>query len=382
SELSRALVEVGELQGLGRVRDCLEHVVGGQALVLTAGDGGLTAAGMAEGDLDEHERAVADWVFQHGQRAGMGTDTLPSVGALFVPLATPGGVCGVLGVRPREKVALFSPDQLRLIEAAAGQLALAVERIRAAEAARHALLRYEREQLRSTLLSAVSHDFRTPLAAIAGAGSTLAESGHALTHETRRELAESIVAETERLNRLIGNLLDMTRLEAGSLQLDRQWHPPGEIVGAVLHRLGGLLEGRQVTVDLPADLPLVYLDELLFHQVLVNLLENAARYTPREAEINLSAGTRGSAFWLEVSDTGPGLPPGDEERVFEKFYRGANVRTHTGTGLGLAICRGIVELHGGVIRAANRPGGGAAFRIELPQPPQPSVPLPLETAAV
>src|SRR5262249_38864931 len=150
-----------------------------------------------------------------------GTDTLPSVAILFVPLTMMGGPCGVLGVRPRSPSAHLSPDELRLIEAVAGQLALAVQRIRSAESARQAQLRYEREQLRSALLSAVSHDFRTPLAAIAGASSTLADSGHALSHESRKELANSIVAETDRLNRLVSNLLDMTRLEAGSMELDR-----------------------------------------------------------------------------------------------------------------------------------------------------------------
>lgn len=394
--LSRGLVEIDELGQFTRVRDSLEHVLDGQAFVFVAGSTGLRPVEVSTGELSEHERAVATWVFERAQAAGLGTDTLPSVGVLFVPLASAEKVCGVLGVRPHDKLTHFPPEQLRLIEAAAGQLALAVQRIRAAEVARQAQLRYEQEEVRNALLSAVSHDFRTPLAAIAGAGSTLAESGHALPHETRQELAESIVAETDRLNRLVSNLLDMTRLEAGSLQLDRQWHPPSDLVGAVVRRLSRLLEGRRLTIDLPADLPLVYLDELLFHQVLVNLLENAVRYTPPTAEIKLSAGVHSSPhapseapisrsemtamYWFEVTDTGPGLRPGDEQRLFEKFYRGPNERTHGGTGLGLAICRGIVELHGGTIRAANRPGGGAVFRIELPQPPQPVIQMPAEAA--
>jgi len=379
-EFLRGLVEIDELAQLTGVRASLEHVVGGAAWVLVPSEAGLQLVAISQGELGEHERAVADWVYQHGEPAGLGTDTLPSVSALFVPLASADKVCGVLGVRPLEKLSRIPPEQLRLIEAAAGQLALAVQRIRAAEVARQTQLRFEREQLRSSLLSAVSHDFRTPLAAIAGAGSTLVEAGHVLSHETRQELAESIVAETDRLNRLVANLLDMTRLDAGSLQLDRQWHPPGELVGAVIRRLSRLLEGRRLSIDVPADLPLVYLDELLFHQVLVNLLENAVRYTPPKAEIAVTAGLKNAALWFEVADNGPGIKPGDEERLFEKFYR-SQQRSGSGAGLGLAICRGIVELHGGTIRAANR-AGGAVFRIEMPQPPQPAINIPAEPAAV
>ena len=386
-QLARALVEIDDLSHLTLVRDQLEHVLNGEAFVFIAREPGgqaessLTLVEVSPGTLGVHERAVADWVHKHGEAAGFGTDTLPSVSTLFVPLAVGGHSTGVLGARPRQPAARFSPDQLRLIDAAAGQLALAVQRIQSTEAARQAQLRYEREQLRSALLSAVSHDLRTPLAAIAGSASTLRQSGRAMPDDVRVNLLDSIVAETDRLNRLIANLLEMTRLEAGSVSLQRDWHPLDDLIAPVTQRLARVLEKHQLSVELPPGPQLVYLDELLFHQVLTNLLENAARYSPPGSQIKLSAGHRAGSVWLELVDTGPGFPSQDEERIFEKFYRGAQEHARSGTGLGLAICRGIVELHGGTIRASNRPSGGAIFRIELPQPPQPAVTLPAEVAA-
>ncbi len=386
-QLARSLVQLDDLSHLDRVASELDSLLEAEIVILSATNNEkeevnrLDQTLVATSEISANERAVAEWVVKNKTAAGLGTDTLPSVDVHFVPLLTSGGIIGVLGVRPRWASRHLMPEQLRLIETVASQLALAIERLRSEETARQSQLRYEREQLRNALLSAVSHDLRTPLAAIAGAGSTLSESGHAMSHETRKELAESIVAETDRLNRLISNLLDMTRLEAGSMQLERQWHPLDELVGGAVQRLSRVLEAHRLTVDLPDDLPLVYLDELLFHQVLANLLENAARYTPPGAEILLTAGRAAGGVWMELADTGPGFPGGDEERIFEKFYRGPHDDFRSGTGLGLAICRGIVELHGGTIRAANRSGGGAMFRITLPQPPQPVLSIPQEAAA-
>ncbi|HEX5103927.1 MAG TPA: sensor histidine kinase KdpD [Pirellulaceae bacterium] len=380
SELSRALVQIDRLPHLERVRERLQRLVCGQVFPLVAVKAAsktqsrLEPIRVSPGELTPHEQAVASWVADHACPAGLGTDTLPSVGLLFVPLVAAGEIVGVLGVRPAEEGRRFSPDQLRLIETVAGQLGLVVERIQSAELARENQLRYEREKLRSALLSAVSHDLRTPLAAIAGAGSTLAEAADDLHPDARRELAESIVAETDRLNRLIANLLDMTRLDAGSMQVDRDWHPMEDLIGGALHRLRRLLVKHQVTVEISPALGLVYVDELLLHQVLTNLLENALRFAPPGSEIKIAAGTIAGKLVLEVMDHGPGIEPGDEERIFEKFYRAPLQPPRSGTGLGLAICRGIVELHGGTIRAENRSGGGAVFRIELPQPPQPALP--------
>jgi two-component system sensor histidine kinase KdpD len=381
SALSRALVEIDELPQLARLREHLERLVGGSVYPLVAAQSPapdqprLSPLAVSAGELSSHEQAVANWVAEHAASAGLGTETLPSVGLLFVPLVAAGDLVGVLGVRPAEAGARFSPDRLRLIETVAGQLALVVERVQSAEEARENQLRYERERLRSALLSAVSHDLRTPLAAIAGAGSTLAEAADDLHPATRRELAESIVAETDRLNRLVANLLDMTRLDAGSMQLDRDWHPLDDLVGGVLHRLRRLLVNHQVVVEMSPAVGLVYVDELLMHQVLTNLIENALRFAPAGSRIKIAAGSANQKRWLEVSDQGPGIAPGDEERIFEKFYRAPHQQPRSGTGLGLAICRGIVELHGGTIRASNASGGGARFRIELPQPPQPALPV-------
>jgi two-component system sensor histidine kinase KdpD len=385
-ELARSLVQLDDLAHLDRIAEELVRLLDGEVVIFSATSDDdaevrrLQRQLLATVELSENERAVAEWVVQHQQPAGLGTDTLPSVDLHFAPLLTSAGIVGVLGVRLHAASRHFMPERQRLIETVASQLALAIERLRSEEAARQNQLRYEREQLRSALLSAVSHDLRTPLAAIAGAASTLSDSGTAVPERTRKELADSIVAETDRLNRLVSNLLDMTRLDAGSMQLERDWHPLEDIVGAAVHRLAGLLEFHRLVVDVPASMPLVYLDELLFHQVLANLLENAARYTPRGSEIRVSSGMTAGGVWIEVADSGMGFPREDLERIFEKFYRGTQERVRSGTGLGLAICRGIVELHGGTIRAANRPSGGALFRIELPQPPQPVLQIPIEAA--
>jgi two-component system sensor histidine kinase KdpD len=224
----------------------------------------------------------------------------------------------------------------------------------------------ETERLRSSLLSAVSHDLRTPLSVITGASSTLLESDAALEPNIRRELLSSIFEESEWLNRLVANLLDMTRLEAGALELRKEWQSVEEIVGAALARLSRQLKDHPVLTHLESDLPFVEMDDLLIQQVFVNLLENAVKYTPAGTPIEVSATADDKTIVVEVSDHGPGLPPSDLERVFEKFYRTSDSTKRPGAGLGLAICRGIIELHGGKIYAENRPDGGAVFRFTLP----------------
>jgi two-component system sensor histidine kinase KdpD len=218
--------------------------------------------------------------------------------------------------------------------------------------------------MRSSLLSAVSHDLRTPLAAITGAATTLRDADGVLL-EQRSDLLQTICEEAERLERLLGNLLDMTRVEARALGVKREWVPLEELVGSALTRLEGKLGSRVVETDLPTDLPLLGVDPVLLEQVFVNLLENACKYTPPQTPIEVKARVANATLTIEIADRGPGIPAGDEERVFDKFYRGPHVGIG-GVGLGLPICRGIVDAHGGSIRADNRVGGGAVFRIDLP----------------
>jgi two-component system sensor histidine kinase KdpD len=240
-----------------------------------------------------------------------------------------------------------------------------------AEAARQAWERVETEFLRNTLLSGVSHDLRTPLAAITGAASLVLERGDSLPASTRAEMLGTIYAESERMERLVNNLLDMTRLESGGLGLNKEWQPIQEVVGSVLRHLECRLRGRAVRTDLPADLPLVSIDGAAIEQVLVNLVDNAIEYAPGDAPLEITARTTGGRLTVEVADRGPGLPPGTERRVFDKFFRASGTRR--GIGLGLAISRGIVEAHGGTISAHNRTGGGACFRIVLPLDSPPPV---------
>jgi two-component system sensor histidine kinase KdpD len=330
----------------------------------------LQQHGSTHNALGDREQEVARWVFEYGERAGFGTDTLPSSQVLFVPMPAQQQRIGVLGVRTRSR-AVLTPDQVRLLETFAGQIALAIVRIKSSEEAQNARLQAESERLRSSLLSAVSHDLRTPLAAIAGASSTLVESNGSLDAKTRRELAVSIYDEVDHLNRLVANLLDMTRLEAGALQIRKEWYSVDDLLGGVLQRLARLLGGREVVVRMQQNMPLVQLDELLIHQVLTNLIENAVRYAPAGSAIEITATLCEGQLSVAVADSGPGLPPDRLDRVFDKFYRAAAAGTRTGAGLGLTICRGVVELHGGRIWAENREGGGAVFRFSLPQPASP-----------
>jgi len=323
----------------------------------------VLAASPAGAALGPSELAVARWVLEHGEAAGRGTDTLPGEGVLCLPVRTVGAPLGVLALRATHGRALGA-ERKTFLEALARQVALALDRVRLAEEARAAALRARTEELRSGLLSAVSHDLRTPLAAITGAATALRD-GPPIPPAEGRGLLDAIVDEAERLERLVGNLLDMTRLQSGTVEPKREWVPLVEVVGGALNRVEARLAGRAVTTALPDDLPLVQLDPVLVQQLLVNLLENAAKYTPPGSPVDLAARREGGTVVVEVADRGPGIPAGEEERIFERFHRGAHEGVR-GTGLGLPIARAIAQVHGGRLSAANRPGGGALFRLVLP----------------
>jgi two-component system sensor histidine kinase KdpD len=276
-------------------------------------------------------------------------------------LAVGGSILGVLALVPK---APLSVEQRAFLDAYCRQSAFALEHVRLATDARNAALRAKTEETRSALLSAVSHDLRTPLASITGAATALRDD-HGLAPNTRNELVESICDETERLERLVANLLDMTRLETGPVSLKRDWIPLEEMIGSALNRLERQLGERAIHIELPETLPLLSVDPVLFEQVFVNLLENASRYTPPGSPLEIVASKRDDSVSIEIRDSGRGFAPGTEERVFEKFFRGEHVGT-AGAGLGLPICRAIVEAHGGSIRAENRPTGGALVRVILP----------------
>jgi two-component system sensor histidine kinase KdpD len=322
----------------------------------------------------ERDRSVSEWVWAHQQEAGLGTSTLPGGSALHMPLTASGGAVGVLSLSPSEPDRFDDLEQRRQVEAFATQLAMAIERAQLAEETQRARLQVETEQLRSSLLSSVSHDLRTPLAVITGAASTLVEGGARVEPAERMDLTETILEEAERLNRLIRNLLDMTRLESGTVKVHKEWMSLEEVVGTALDRMDARLAQREVRVQLP-ELPLLPFDGLLIEQVLINLLENAVKYS--HGAIEISATLTLDEVVIEVGDHGPGVPAGEELLVFDKFHRAVRERSPGGVGLGLAICRAIVAAHGGRIWVENRPEGGARFRFALPiEGEPPALPLP------
>jgi two-component system sensor histidine kinase KdpD len=310
--------------------------------------------------------AVAQWVADHGRRAGLGTDTLPAAPGLYLPLGDENRALGVLAVLPENNRRVLLPEQRHLLETFAGQIGLALERARLAESAEVARVAAESESLRNTLLASISHDLRTPLAVIAGAGSTLAEHGASLDEPTRTSLARSVETKAREMSELVSNVLDLMRFESGQIALRRDWQTLDDLVGAALHAHEERLTQHPIDVRLPADLPAVHVDASLVVQVLSNLLDNIVKYTPPGTRAHITAAIDGPWVRVIVGDEGPGLPVGDPARLFDKFQRGAEEGTVVGVGLGLAICRAIVRAHGGEIEAGRRSGSGARFEFTLP----------------
>jgi two-component system sensor histidine kinase KdpD len=343
-----------------------------RVVLLLPEDGMLTvkAGYPPEDELDKADLAAANWAWSNDRPAGRGSDTLPGAKRLFLPMRTGRGSIGVIGIDDDRTGPLLTPDQRRLLDALVDQGALAIERVLLVEDMDQVKRTVESERLRSALLTSISHDLKTPLASVLGAASTLRDFASNLSDAEKRDLLATVIDESERLNRFIANLLDMTKLESGAIVPNTALHDVGEIVGSALRRAGKILLRHKISLELAADLPMLELDAVLFEQVLFNLFDNAAKYSPPDTTISVRSFREREFVSLQVADEGEGIPPTELESVFDKFYRvqkGDHVRP--GTGLGLAISRGFVEAMNGRITAANRNDrSGAVLTIRLPIP--------------
>lgn len=317
--------------------------------------------------------SVAQWVMDHNEIAGQGTHTLPGADAIYFPLSNKETLLGVLVLLPVNLRRVFLPEQQKLLETFLSQIAQAITRVRLTEQAKKTQVDMEAERLRNSLLSSISHDLRTPLATIVGSASTLVEESDILTAADKTRLSGAIYDEARRMSNLVNNILDMARLDAGAATLNKQWYPVDEIIGVVLTRLKKQLSGRAVSVRLPPGTAMIHVDAVMIEQVLINLLENALRYTPDASPLEIIVDASAASVEITLADRGGGIPSGCETRLFEKFYRVQHEAAQSGVGLGLAICKAIIEAHGGTIGAHNRPGGGAAFTFRIPQEHAPPV---------
>ncbi len=357
----------------------ISRVFGAEVAIILSHDGKLERTGHPSSTfvVEDKDYEVALWAYENGKPAGRFTNTLPSATARYLPLRTPNRIVGVIGIRTRLNERL-SFDQEALLETFSNQIALVIERELLDEAAEQAAMLQESERLYTTLLNSISHELRTPIAAIMGASSSLLDPQTHASESVHAELIRDIHDSGDRLNRLVENLLDMSRLDSGRLNLKRAWCDVSDVIGVSVKRVEKGLTLRPITINIAPNLPLVQMDFVLIEQVLVNLLDNICNYTPVGTTVDLSAEVKDLWLMITLSDTGPGIPPDDLERIFEKFYRVPGTATG-GTGLGLSICRGLVEAHGGTLTAINKETGGVAFTIRLPAN---SVPPPVREAAL
>jgi two-component system sensor histidine kinase KdpD len=378
-----------KLAGVGTLDDVLWATAYQMALMLKVHvvlllpeDGSIVvkAGYPPENILGEADLAAAKWAWQNNRAAGRGSDTLTGAKRLFLPMRTGSGLIGVIGIDSDKPGPLLTPDERRLLDALSDQAALAVERVHLVEGMVRVKRTVEAEKLRSALLTSISHDLKTPLASVLGAAGTMRDLSADLTDAQRLDLLVTIIDESERLNRFIANLLDMTKLESGAIAPNLSPHDVGEIVGSALRRAARILGQHEVEIEIAADLPMLELDAVLFEQVLFNLLDNAAKYAPAGTTIRVVSWQEQNSVHLQVLDEGDGIPPAELEHIFDKFYRAQKAdQVQAGTGLGLAISRGFVEAMHGTVSAANRTDrSGAAFTITLPVPAEPRQ---LDTAA-
>ena len=365
--LSRELTVSTDLDTvLAKVIEQIGQTFNRQVVVLLPHENTLIVRAATQGFvIDQDEQAVAVWAYQKNRVAGRGTDTLPAAKIRYQPLQVAGRVVGVLGVKPDESNRL-TPSQRALLDAYASLAALAIERGQLTEQARQAEIASVTEKLQTALLNSISHDLRTPLVSITGALTSLDEQSDSLKEEYRKSLIITAREQADRLNRLVGNLLSMTRIESGTIKLNREPGDIQDVVGTALEQLDSRITEHEIKVNVPDDFPLVPMDFTLIVQVVVNLLENAVKYSPKGSLIEVSASRIEKKALLEIMDRGLGIPPADLNRVFDKFYRVQRPENVSGTGLGLSIGKGIVEAHHGNIYARSREGGGTILSVELP----------------
>lgn len=340
-------------------------------ILLPENDRLLVRAATPGFSINESELAVADWAFKHGKEAGRGTTTLPAAAIRYIPLVTARETVGVIGNKPQDPQVLLSSDQRILMEGVVNLAAIAIERASFAEKAAQTEMLRNTEKLQTALLNSISHELRTPLATVTGVLSSLEESEHGkpehrLDQATRLDLIRSATRQADRLNHLVENLLDMTRLEAGAMQLNLEPTDFQDLIGATIHQMSPEVCDRSLNVEIAPDLPLVPVDAVLIAQVLENLLDNACKYSPPQSPITISARLNQDQIEVAVQDCGVGIPAADLERVFDKFYRVQRQETITGTGLGLSICKGIIEAHGGRIWASERAEKGVTISFAIP----------------